>query len=55
MHYSKILNQPDIDYIRQSVNTGLPRGNDRFRRTIEAALSIKLGRGKRGRLRKVHE
>ena len=37
------LNQPDIDHIRQSLNTGLPTGNEGFRQTIETALSIRLG------------
>jgi putative transposase len=49
------LNQPDIDHIRQSLNTGLPTGNEGFRQTIETALSIRLGHGKRGRPRKAHE
>jgi len=47
--FNEKLNQSDIDSIRQSVGTGLPTGNDRFRREIEQALSIKLGHGKRGR------
>jgi putative transposase len=47
--FKEKLNQLDIDSIRQSVDTGLPTGNDRFRREIEQALSIKLGHGKRGR------
>jgi putative transposase len=47
--FKEKLNQSDIDSIRQSVDTGLPTGNDRFRREIEQALSIKLGHGKRGR------
>jgi len=47
-----VLEQADIEHIRHCVNTGLPTGNDRFRRDIEKALSIRLGRGKRGRPRK---
>lgn len=47
--FNERLDLPDIDCIRQSVDTGLPTGNDRFRREIEQALSIRLGHGKRGR------
>lgn len=47
------LNQEDISHIQQSINTGLPTGNDRFRQEIEQALSVKLGQGKRGRPRKM--
>ena len=43
------LDQMDLEHIRHSINTGLPTGNDRFRREIEQALSIRLGQGKRGR------
>jgi len=46
------LDRLDIECIRHSINTGLPTGNDRFRREIENALSIKLGQGKCGRSRK---
>jgi putative transposase len=49
------LDQQDIECIRHSINTGLPTGNDRFRREIEKALSIRLGQGKRGRPRKTKE
>ena len=45
----------DIERIRHSINTGLPTGNDGFRRGIENTLSIKLGQGKRGRPRKNDE
>jgi putative transposase len=45
--------QDDLDHIRHSLKTGLPTGNDRFRREIESALAIRLGHGKRGRPRKV--
>jgi putative transposase len=44
--------QDDLDHIRNSLNTGLPTGNHRFRREIESALAIRLGHGKRGRPRK---
>lgn len=53
--FREALNQPDIDRIRHSVKTGLPTGNDRFRREIEKALSIRLGQGKRGRPKKSQE
>ena len=44
--------QGDLDHIRNSLKTGLPTGNHRFRREIESALAIRLGHGKRGRPRK---
>ena len=50
--FNERMTSSDIDSIRQSINTGLPTGNDRFRREIEQALSVKLGQGKRGRPRK---
>ena len=53
--FSENLKPNDIDCIRHSVNTGLPTGNQRFRRKIEQALSIKPGHGKRGRPRKARE
>jgi putative transposase len=53
--FNEKLNQSDIDSIRQSVDTGLPTGNDRFRREIEQALSIKPGYGKRGRPSKAQD
>ena len=43
------LDQLDIERIRHSITTGLPTGNNRFRREIENALSIKPGQWKRGR------
>ena len=46
------LSQADIEYIRSSAGTGLPTGNDRFRKEIAKALSIRPGRGKRGRQKK---
>lgn len=45
------LEPADIEHIRHCMNTGLPTGNDRFRRDIEKTLSIRLGQGKRGRPR----
>jgi putative transposase len=50
---SKVMRDLGRDYVR-AINrtyhrTGPPTGNDRFRRQIEQALSIKLGHGKRGR------
>jgi putative transposase len=53
--FRETLEQLDIEHIRHCINTGLPTGNDRFRREIEKALSIRLGQGKRGRPRKVEE
>lgn len=53
--FEKTLDLPDIEHIRHSVNTGLPTSNDRFRREIQRALSIKLGSGKRGRPGKQQE
>lgn len=47
--FGDALEQSDIEHIRHCINTGLPTGNDRFRRDIENALSIRLGQGKRGR------
>ena len=49
------LEQMDIEHIRHCINTGLPTGNDRFRREIEKALSIRLGQGKRGMPGKINE
>lgn len=49
------LDPQDIEYIHQSINTGLPTGSDKFRREIEQALSVKLGQGKRGRPRKIQK
>ena len=43
------LEQQQIEDIRYGLHKGLPTGHDRFKRQIEAALSIKLGTGKRGR------
>jgi hypothetical protein len=51
---SEALAEPDIDHIRQSINTGLPAGNDRFRKKIEQVLSVRPGQGKRGRLKKTN-
>ncbi|MGB5538663.1 MAG: transposase [Gammaproteobacteria bacterium] len=50
--FSERLDQSDIERIRDSINTGMPTGNDRFRHEIEKALSIRLGQGKRGRPKK---
>jgi len=51
--FNERMTRFEVDSIRQSINTGLPTGNDRFRRDIEQALSVKLGHGKRGRPRKL--
>ncbi len=50
--FKAALEQADIEHIRHCMNTGLPTGNDRFRRDIEKVLSIRIGQGKRGRPRK---
>ena len=50
--FNERMTRSDVDSIRQSINTGLPTGNDRFRREIEQALSVKMGHGTRGRPRK---
>jgi putative transposase len=47
------LEEEWLTEIRDSVRKGLPTGNDRFKRQIEAALSVKLGSGKRGRPAKI--
>ena len=47
------LDLQDIAHIRESICSGLPTGNDRFRREIEQALSIRLGQGKRGRPKRI--
>lgn len=49
------LEHQDIAHIRESIWTGLPTGNDLFRREIEKALSIKLGHGKRGRPKRTRD
>ena len=49
------LDQLDVEHIPHCINTGLPTGNDRFRREIEKTLSIRLGQGQRGRPRKNKE
>ena len=53
--FRETLEQLDIEHIRHCINTGQPTGNDRFRREIEKALSIRLGQGKRGRPKKNKE
>jgi len=50
--FNDTLEQTDIEQIRHCVNTGLPTGNDRFRRDIEKSLSIRPGKGNRGRPKK---
>ena len=50
--FRETLDQLDVEHIRHSINTGLPTGNDSFKREIEKALSIRLGQGKRGRPKK---
>jgi REP-associated tyrosine transposase len=46
------LQQDDLDQVRHSPDKGLPTGNERFRREIERALSIRLGTRTRGRPKK---
>jgi putative transposase len=57
--YSNLVNeripQGDLEHIRKSLDSGIPTGNDRFRREIEEALAVKLGTGRRGRPRKPTE
>ena len=53
--FDDALKQTELELIRHSVNTGLPTGNDRFRRDIEKALSTRLGQGKRGRPKKTKD
>ncbi len=50
--FREALNQHLIRHIRDSVDKGLPTGNDRFRREVEQALAVTLGNGQRGRPRK---
>lgn len=57
--YSSLFEKPlpnkPIETIRYGVNKGIPTGSDRFKKSIEAALSVKIGDGKRGRPRTVLE
>ena len=53
--FDDALKQTELELIRHSVNTGLPTGNNRFKRDIEKALSIRLGQGKRGRPKKTED
>ncbi len=52
--FEEALEQSQIDKIRYGLRKGLPTGNNRFKRQVEEALSIKLGTGKRGRPKKIH-
>ena len=47
--FEKSIEVERLAEIRYSVRKGLPTGNDRFKRQVEAALPVKLGSGKRGR------
>lgn len=47
--FKQDLEQKQLEDIRYGVRKGLPTGNDGFRRQVEAALSVKLSNGKRGR------
>lgn len=51
--FRESLEPSDIARIRDSLKTGLPTGNDRFRHEIEKALPVRLGHGKRGRPAKI--
>lgn len=53
--FQKPLEQHQIDEIRYGLRKGLPTGNNKFKRQIEEALSIKLGSGKQGRPKKFNE
>jgi putative transposase len=57
--YRELVNEriprTDLEHIRKSLNSGIPTGNNRFRRQIEEALAIKPGTGRRGRPRKSTE
>ncbi len=50
--FNTTLEEADVHAIRYNLRKGLPTGSEQFKRKIEAALSIKLGTGKRGRPRK---
>jgi putative transposase len=50
--FKEASSETDIKHIRHCIKTGLPTGNDRFRREIETVLSVRVGHGKRGRPRK---
>jgi putative transposase len=49
---SESLDRSGIERIRDSIITGLPTGNGRFRREIEKTLAVRPGQAKRGRPRK---
>jgi len=49
---SESLEHSELEHIRNSISTGLPTGNDRFRQQVEQALARKPGQGKRGRPKK---
>ena len=53
--FEQNLEPERLEHIRCSVRKGLPTGNDRFKRQIEATLSVKLGNGKRGRPTKINQ
>ena len=53
--FEQALDQQSIEDIRYGVRKGLPTGSVKFKQQIEAALSIKLGDGKRGRPAKKNE
>ena len=47
--FEQALDACRIEEIRYAVRKGLPAGSEKFKGQVEAALSIKLGDGKRGR------
>jgi len=51
--FKKPLPEEPMEMIRYGVNKGIPTGNNRFKMSIEGALSVKIGDGKRGRPRTV--
>lgn len=53
--FEQALSQQSIEDIRYGVRKGLPTGSVKFKKQIEAALSIKLGDDKRGRPAKNNE
>jgi len=52
MLFKTHIDECQLEYIRETAQSSVPLGNERFREQIEAALGRRVGSGQRGRPRK---
>lgn len=53
--FDRVMNFDELTLLRETLQTGTPLGNEKFKTEIEAVLDLKVGYARRGRPKKISE